>query len=165
MVYNIYNTDDKPDDAPLDAFAQVEKAKKTKERTSAHEARIAELEEHSANHWADPFRANAHLRSTFREERRAMYEQQKRDVDLRKRIGWDDDRLLLPRSSKEAGYSTPEIRRKWTQAQEERHKAQLFAPSSKRAHSAMTKELNPAARTLAERLLSKSLMPKHKTRK
>lgn len=64
--------------------------------------RILELEDHNSSRWSDPYALNKRLRGTFRAEKRKRTEQLERDVELRRRIGWNDDLpLASPRPADE----------------------------------------------------------------
>lgn len=151
----LLTTDPPASSKDSDGFARVEQKKSRKTDAKAYESRIAELEE-AAQQWADPFTANAQMRHTFRAEKYALWEKEKCDRDLRTRIGWADDRILLPPTSTEPGYTTPDIHRAWDAAQDERAAQRLSHSSGRQrlSHAKMTSSLSPSARTLAERLLA-----------
>ncbi|WFD34490.1 galactose-6-sulfurylase [Malassezia cuniculi] len=96
-----------------DPFAQVEKHKGDTEKAKEQQGRLAELEIQSETHWADPYTKNKELRRQFREEKRQYLARQARDAELRKRIGWADNRVLAGEATSEPGYTDAEVHSKW----------------------------------------------------
>lgn len=134
------------------AFADIERQNIVKNNASSYQDRIAELEQVSAVQWSDPYMVNAQLRKAFRAEKHARIERELRDANLRERIGWSQDRILEPVSSTEPGYTTPDIRRAWSEAQDAREKP---PQAHRKDHSLRSaKHLAPAARKLAGRLIA-----------
>ncbi|SNX85283.1 related to YJU2 - essential protein required for pre-mRNA splicing [Melanopsichium pennsylvanicum] len=83
------------DGGPQDAFAKLEKEQKLKFKAKARQARIAELERHSEKQWSDPYTLNSNLRKTFRKAKRKRTAQIEADIDLKRRIGWNDEKALI----------------------------------------------------------------------
>ena len=97
---------------------------------------------------------NARLRKAFRTEKHARIESELRDATLRERIGWSQDRILEPASSTEHGYTTPDIRRAWSESQRNRKDSQRTPRQDSSLRSAQ--HLSPAAQKLARRLIGNS---------
>ena len=136
------------------AFADVERQNLVKGNVSSYQDRIAELEQVSAEQWSDPYTMNARLRKAFRTEKHARIESELRDATLRERIGWSQDRILEPASSTEHGYTTPDIRRAWSESQQARKDSQRTPRQDHSLRSAQ--HLTPAAQKLARRLIANS---------
>lgn len=136
-VYDSEEKKEKGEDG--DAFAQLERNQTERKKGKEREERIFELEELSKRTGEDPYTVNAGLRKGFRKEKRKRTEQLERDLELKKRIGWQDDRLLLP--------STPES--------EERDR-KLWRQRSSARKGGERKEGKTAAQELAERVVANS---------
>jgi len=136
------------------AFADIERQNLVKSNVSSYRDRIAELEQVSAEQWSDPYTMNARLRKAFRTEKHARIESELRDATLRERIGWSQDRILEPASSTEHGYTTPDIRRAWSESQRNRKDSQRTPRQDSSLRSAQ--HLSPAAQKLARRLIGNS---------
>ena len=148
------------------AFAQLEKQQQQKQNAHTYQERVAELEQVSAERWTDPYGINAQLRKTFRAEKHARLRRELSDASLRERIGWSQDRLLAGPSSSEPGYSTPDMRQAWVQAQDAKERTRLEHPSrrvrDRKLPSKAVQSLTPAAQSLAGRLLSNTHTKKKK---
>lgn len=111
----IYDSEAKPDaDGKQDAFAAVEKQTKEKSKAKERQKRIDELEREQERTWSDPYSVNARLRSGFRREKRARVEQLERDLELKRRIGWSEESVLVgrtPRSDERDGRAWEDARR------------------------------------------------------
>lgn len=141
-----------------DAFSLLEQEKTRRRQTSIQQDRVLELEQRSAEQWSDPFAKNAHMRSIFRREKHARLRKELRDAELRKRIGWDPDRILASPSSSEPGFTTPDIRRAWRKAQDARpyDQSHRLSCNAQRTSSRTTQGLSKAGQSLADRILANS---------
>ncbi|KAN0065799.1 Protein saf4 [Thecaphora frezii] len=82
-------------DKPVDAFSQLEKRESDRDKAIRLTERVLELEEHNEARWSDPYTLNAKLRDTFRKEKRVRTAKIIRDLELKKRIGWREDAVLV----------------------------------------------------------------------
>ncbi|EST06864.1 CWC16 protein [Kalmanozyma brasiliensis GHG001] len=112
----IYDSEAKADaQGKQDAFAVVEKQTKEKSKAKERQKRLEELEQEQERTWSDPYSVNARLRSGFRNEKRARVEQLGRDLELKRRIGWSEESVLVhrtPRSDVRDGKAWEEARRR-----------------------------------------------------
>lgn len=134
------------------AFVDIEHRNMVKHNALSYQDRITELEQVSAEQWSDPYTVNAQLRKAFRAEKHARIERELRDANLRERIGWSQDRILEPASSTDNGYTTPDIRRAWSEAQAARKHPRQTNLQDHSFRSA--RHLTPASRKLAGRLIA-----------
>lgn len=147
-----------------DAFAQLEKRKTDKAAQSERQARVEQLEQHSAQRWSDPHEVNRKMRATFRADKKARRAREERDASLRARIGWDDDRLLAGETSADAGDATPDVRREWhslraaRRAESERRGAARRPLDMRRKESPLA-SANRTTQTLADRVLRGKRQP------
>ncbi|WFD27305.1 Protein saf4 [Malassezia nana] len=149
-----------PSEEPSDAFTLLEQEKNRKKQAMAHQDRVIELEQRSAEQWADPFAKNAQMRKRFRREKRAKLRRELQDAELKKRIGWDPDQFLASPSSSEPGFATPDIRRTWRQAQEAKRLQKLGSTAQTKPQK-HTQGLSKAGQSLADRLLANTQAKRH----
>lgn len=149
---------DPSDKKDADAFALLELEKHREKQSTIQQDRVLELEKLSADQWSDPFGKNAHLRKNFRREKRARVRRELQDAELRRRIGWDSDRKLASPSSSEPGFTTPDIRRAWRQAQDARpyDLSSRVQRTSQKLSTKASNSLSKAGQSLADRLLANS---------
>ncbi|SPO28198.1 related to YJU2 - essential protein required for pre-mRNA splicing [Ustilago trichophora] len=93
-VYDTESEMDKKEEQAKDAFAKLDEDQKEKSKTAQRQARVEELEHHSKATWSDPYMLNSKLRRTFRREKRKRTEQLEKDIELKNRIGWHQDKPL-----------------------------------------------------------------------
>lgn len=95
--FPIYDVESKSSgkDEENDAFENLEKKLTEKEKAKKRFERLKELQSVADAHSSDPYTLNASLRDSFRREKKQRLQIQANDDDLRKRIGWNPDRLLL----------------------------------------------------------------------
>lgn len=125
-----------------------------------HQDRVIELEQRSAEQWADPFAKNAQMRKRFRREKRAELRRERRDSELKKRIGWDPNQFLASPSSSEPGFATPDIHHAWRQAQEAKRLQKLGSTTQANPRK-RTQGLSKAGQSLADRLLANTQAKRH----
>lgn len=128
-----------------DAFANLDKKKQEEKKEKQRQSRIFQLESHSQKNWSDPYTLNSQLRSQFRKEKRRRTEQLEKDLNLKQRIGWNEDQVLV-------SPSTPATEKRDGERWKE---AQLLA----RKETGMVKgkeKQQTAAQNLKERLMSNS---------
>lgn len=77
-----------------DAFAQLEGKAEEKEQTKDNAKRIQELYESRGRDWDDTWAANKRIRTTFRQDRKALKREEEADEALKDRLGTDI--ALLP---------------------------------------------------------------------
>lgn len=78
-----------------DPFAKLEKQKVEENKAKERQARVEELEKEARKKWSDPYALNEKLRRSFRRGKRRRTEQMEKDIELKNRIGWNDDKLLV----------------------------------------------------------------------
>lgn len=125
------------------------------------QARVDELEIQSAARWADPYARNKELRRQFRDEKRQYLARQARDADLRRRIGWAEDRILAGEVSAEPGHTDADIHSNFESERDSRVRQLRVRPGKQeeRAQKAGQRALpkaSPAAQWLAGRVLTSS---------
>lgn len=105
--FPIFDTDtpDAPDAPaeearPGDAFASVEKESREKDKAKERQKRLQELEA-AQEVWCDPAAENARLRRGFRREKRKRVRETEGDREVKSRIGWGEERVLLPSPGEE----------------------------------------------------------------
>lgn len=142
-------------DAPNEdgAFSQLEKTKTRQKDGAKRQARIEELEDHSAERWSDPYTINAELRKSFRIEKKARIERAERDASLRERIGWSEDMPLVGESS---GLATPDVRREWSEARDAPRSPRRSSTTTLKRRAARAPRMSAAARNLAGQILAPS---------
>ena len=145
----------------LDPFAQVEQHRGDAEKAKHLQGRIDELEQQSAHYWADPYTKNRELRRAFREEKRQYLARQARDADLRRRIGWSDDRILAGETTSEPGYTDADVRTSWDTGRDSHVRRARARPGrqeqrAQRAGQRVLPRASAAAQTLAGRVLASS---------
>ncbi|PWN50253.1 DUF572-domain-containing protein [Violaceomyces palustris] len=87
---------------PKDAFSELEKKTEEKRRAKTSTERILEIERLNHERWDDPYSLNVRLRNTFRKGKREDQEKERKDDELRERIGWRGDQKLVEIDEKEA---------------------------------------------------------------
>ena len=159
------DTVDPSEKQDADAFALLEKEKLRKTQTAVHQDRVLELEKLSAEQWSDPFSKNAQMRKSFRREKRARLRRELQDADFRRTIGWDSSRILASPSSSEPGFTTPDIRRAWRQAQDgRRYKlSSNLEHTTQRPSPRITQGLSKAGQSLADRLMANTKSKREKS--
>ncbi|KAK0566059.1 Protein saf4 [Tilletia horrida] len=97
-----YETEPSTSSQPPDAFSQLEKTNTQVARAKSAQERILELEAHSSARSYDPYALNFRLRSSFRVEKKEREGQERKDEALRRKMGWNSDRKLLPENESDA---------------------------------------------------------------
>lgn len=132
-------------DTEDDPFAMLERKKTDQEKAKERSARLKELESSATRRSADPYTLNVSLRDHFRRGKKQRLQQQIKDDNLRKRIGWNDDRILAT----EEQTDTPqrESKRLYLQQKEgqERLKAERFLTSKDKREQSNLKSNNPSS--------------------
>ena len=105
------------------------------------------------------------MRKSFRREKRARLRRELQDADFRRTIGWDSSRILASPSSSEPGFTTPDIRRAWRQAQDgRRYKlSSNLEHTTQRPSPRITQGLSKAGQSLADRLMANTKSKREKS--
>lgn len=142
-----------------DAFSALESQEKLKSRAKARQARFEQLESHSHRTWADPYTLNASLRTKLRNQKKSASHQLQLDLQLKDRIGWHHDQLLLsPTPSLTADKEQEEQQcKQWRDQQSSRSIKPTTSNQSKRSSVQRPPKSTPTPREhLQIQLLDKS---------
>lgn len=144
----IYDFSHREGDGGEDAFAKVEQHSKDTLKAKQRQKRIEELQEAQERTWSDTHGANARLRGLFRKDKRARVEQLERDLELKEKIGWREDSVVVARTPKSDERDGEAWKQAKSSAREEGSKTKSSASKTARG-GATTAAQNLRARLVA----------------